>query len=148
MTISTTAWAEHWVEVYRVNDPQGSVFYIDQDSLKIKKGVVFFKQKILDLQTQTMIGGDKYDYQIGEYAVYCKDKTMTGLGNAFYLKNGTLVGAVPMDEDVVFDKGVVDRKAFSEMGQAGTPWAKKIIYACNWMKKQSKLKNAAVVSRH
>lgn len=138
LVTSATAWATQWVEVYRDSDPKGTVYYIDQDSLTIKKGVVFFLAKAEDRQTQTMMGGAKYDYQIGQYAVYCQNKTMTGLGNAFYLKNGALVGEVPMSEEAVFDHGKVDMTMFTEMGQADTPWAKKIIYACNWMKKQGK----------
>lgn len=138
LQFSASAGAEHWVEIARDNAPDGGIFFVDRDSLKVRQGIVFLRAQSRNWQTVTMSGGVRYDYQIGEFAVNCRDKTMSGLGNAFYLKDGTLIGEVPMSEDVVFDKGVVDKEMFSEMGPADTPWARKIAYACAWMKQRGK----------
>ena len=141
MAMSSTAWAENWVEVYRdsANDPQGSTYLIDRDSMKIRKGIVFFMSKTQERQTRNFsMGQGVYDYQIGQYAVDCKHKTMTGLGNAFYLNGGRLVGDVPMDEDVVFTNGRVNKALFDKIEDPDSPWASKINHACTWLKKKGK----------
>lgn len=141
MSMTSTAWAENWIEVYRdkLDIPDGATYFIDRDSLKVKRGVVFFMSKTQERLTRKFsIGNDKYDYQIGEYAVDCKDKSMTGLGNAFYLKGGHLVGELPVNENVVFDKTGLDKSLFDKVVDADSAWAKKINYACNWMKKKDK----------
>jgi hypothetical protein len=138
MLASAAASATQWVVIETESDPDGAVFYIDHDSLKVKMGVVFFLAKLEFKRTQTIKGGPKYDYRIVENAVYCQKKSMTDLSYAFYTKDGALIGGESISGDVVFDHGKVDAGMFSEMGPAHTPWAKKIIYACNWLKNQGK----------
>jgi hypothetical protein len=130
----SSAGAKNLVEIGREQDKTALyIVSVDQDTLKLKNGMVFFWAKAESTQAQTAPGGAKYDYQFGEFAVNCRDMSMAGLTTFFYLKNGTKVGTVSLDEEIAFR----DKFIFSEMGGTNTLWAKKIIYACNWLKSKS-----------